>query len=257
MQNILIVHGWMHSAKRYQRLKRDLERLGTYHVELYEFPGFGDTPAKYKRAILRSYAADMQGYLDEHDFDVIVAHSMGGNVVLRALWGEDCARRRPGLVLLSPVYQGVGCLKPWMLVYPLWFPGMWFLQRPFAGCRFLVKLLSLFTVNHWADIDDRIVADVRRADTAVAVRTLWELAFERWHVAGSAAMRRGRTDKTNQPQITLLLGEKDRVIAKKKMALLAKELGGCELHVVWGMGHTMVVEDYEGLLRLFWPGETE
>ena len=66
MQNILIVHGWMHSAKRYQRLKRDLERLGTYHVELYEFPGFGDTPAKYKRAILRSYAADMQGYLDEH-----------------------------------------------------------------------------------------------------------------------------------------------------------------------------------------------
>ena len=70
-------------------------------------------------------------------------------------------------------------------------------------------------------------------------------------------MRRGRTDKTNQPQITLLLGEKDRVIAKKKMALLAKELGGCELYVVRGMGHTMVVEDYEGLLRLFWPGETE
>ncbi len=254
MQNILIVHGWIHSAKRYQRLKKDLERLGAYHVELYEFPGFGDTPARYKRDILSGYVAEMRRYLNEHDFDGIVAHSMGGNVVLRAILGKDGVRRKPALVLLSPVYQGVGILKPLMLFYPLLFPGMWLLQRPFAGCRLLVKLASLFTVNSWADIDERIVVDARRADTMVAVRTLWELTFDCWRVAKNKGMKGNMTEKIPPCQVTLVWGKKDRVITKRSMALLVGDLGGCDVRVFPEMGHTMVVEDYDELLKLFQKG---
>lgn len=239
-KRILIIHGWMHSSMRYRRLQKDLESTGRFQIDLYEFPGFGASPPKYSRNILKRYATDLRQYLKENTFDIILSHSMGGNVLLKALLAdsEDVPRCRK-LILLSPVYGGVDCLKPLIFLYPVIPAGLRFLQLPLAGCRLLVKLVSLLTINSWSDIDLRIIADARRADPKVAARTMMEMAFDRWKVKKTL----------DQDQVLLVLGAKDRVISKRKMEKLRRDLGGCRVKVLKGIGHTAVVEDYQALVR--------
>ena len=232
-ENILIVHGWMHSAARYGRLKRDLENQRACHVELYEFSGFGDTPVKYKRNILDNYVKAMKTYISCHEFDVIIAHSMGGNIVLKAVTQENLKCKK--LVLLSPVYKGIEFLKPFLFLYPLGIGGINFLKCPCWSSDFLIKIMSLLTINHWRDIDKQILLDVRKVDSRVAARSLFELAFDSWKVKDNAFCCK----------VNLLLGEKDRVISKKKMRNLQQDLGGCKVQVFPNIGHTAVTEDYE------------
>ena len=61
---ILIVHGWMHSAKRYEQLKHDIEKNEKYDVVLYEFPGFGKSKAKYYFNILQKYKKELEQELN-------------------------------------------------------------------------------------------------------------------------------------------------------------------------------------------------
>lgn len=240
---ILIVHGWMHSAARYRRLKRDLERLGICRAELYEFPGFGDTPARYKRRILAHYAVDMGQYLKEHSFDGILAHSMGGNVVLRAVLEGD---REEKIMLMSPVYQGIGLRIGGLFFYPAISVGLRLLQIPCMGTGFLIRLLSLFTINRFSAVDRQIVSDVRRADAAVAARTLEEMIFDRWRVD-----RWRKAGSGGNSKVTLLLGRRDRVISQRHMKVLGKDLGDRlgKVEILEGIGHTAVLEDYDGLLQ--------
>lgn len=239
MKRVLVVHGWMHSAARYERLRRDLEQSGDCRVELYEFPGFGHTSAGCRKDVLNHYRLEMKKYLEQQEFDLIVAHSMGAGVVLGAL-SEAVRKDGQKLVLLSPVYGGVDCLKPLILLSPLSGIGLRLLQRPSAVCGLVLRLISLLTIDRWKDVDEQIIRDVRRADPDVAVRTLFELAFDRWRIP---EVRPGL-------RVLLVLGEKDRVVRKGKMAMLKKDLGGCRVKILKGIGHTAVVEDYERLLRI-------
>ncbi len=242
LKQILIVHGWMHSAARYERLRRDLEQSGDCRVTLYEFPGFGDTTGKYRRNILDNYTRDMKKYLETRKFDLIVAHSMGGNVVLKALEGTGDLPRdgEQKLILLSPVYGGVAGLKPLILFYPLTVMGIRLVQRPFVLCRLLIRLCSLLTIRRWRDVDERIIQDARRADGAVAAGTLSELTFDRWRLG----------EVRPRLRVLLVLGEKDRVISRRNMAVLKKDLGSCRVKILKGIGHTAVAEDYEKLLKI-------
>lgn len=232
-KRILIAHGWMHSAMRYRQLKKDLEQQCPCHIELYEFPGFGDTPAKYKKNILGHYEDDMRQYLAEHAFDGIIAHSMGANIALKAALGST------SLLLLSPVYHGLPYLKPFLVLYPVTAAGIRLLQCPLSGCRYLIQLFSLPTVNRFAAMDRQLITDVRKADPQTAARALFELIFDSKRIPANAYCA----------QATLLLGQKDRVITKKSMAILKNDLGGCPATVFWGTGHTAVLENYQGLLE--------
>lgn len=322
---ILMAHGWMHSAARYERLKRDLEETGLYEVVLYEFPGFGETPARYRSNILSRYVEDMKRFLKTGDFDAAMGHSMGGYVVLRAACEEGTGIP---LVLMSPVYGGLGFLKPFVIIYPLVVLGIRFLRLPVRGTAFLIRLFSLFTINRWEAVDRRIIEDARRADPQVAARTLFEMAFDRWTVAdsgrgqdgrktvadgrglaggqamavdrrwngrqaaadgwiraGRQAAANGHDDEqtvaggrirasrqnwagrqtgyriqgkkpdrkayraTNCPT-TLILGEKDRVISRKKMDRLKKELTECVYFILPKTGHTAIVEEYYEFVKV-------
>lgn len=234
---LLVVHGWMHSAARYKRLKKDLEGFGLYRVEFYEFPGFGHTPARYKRRILERFVKDMRQYLREHSFDMILAHSMGANVVLKA-WMKG--ERKEKLMLLSPVYGGIGFLRPIAWFWPVIAWGIRLLQVPCRGTGFLIRIFSLLTVNRWSAIDRQTVEDVRRADGATGAKALAEMAFDRYRIHGERC-----GDK-----VVLVLGERDRVIPRKNMEMLRTDLGGCRMEILKGIGHTAVVEDYGRLLGL-------
>ncbi|MCI8660589.1 MAG: alpha/beta hydrolase [Lachnospiraceae bacterium] len=235
--HLLVVHGWMHSADRYKDLKRDLESFGICKVELYEFPGFGNEPTRYKDRILEHYVKDMQQYLKEQSFDGILAHSMGGNVVLKAV-AE--ANRGEKLMLLSPVYGGIRFLKPAVFFGPLLFWGIRLLQIPCAGMGLLIRVLSLLTVNQWSAMDRQLVEDVRRADASTGVKILAELASDRWRVK----------ETYRNERVMVVLGERDRVISRKHIKQLSTDLGGCPVKILERTGHTAVLEDYDRLLEL-------
>lgn len=233
---ILIVHGWMHSAKRYERLKKDLETIKDCCVTPYEFPGFGDSPAIYKKDVLNHYVQDMKNYLKFSNFDVIIAHSMGGNVVLKAVSEEKFQGK---LILMSPVYGGIAALKPFLIFYPFICAGMAIVRHPWPVCKFFIKLFSLLTINEWSAIDKQIIKDVQKADSATAARTLFEMAFDKWTIPAPFS----------ESPVLLILGQYDRVISKKYMQDLKQSLGQCRVRILKGIGHTAVTEDYDALWR--------
>ncbi len=237
MKRILIVHGWMHSAARYEKLKKDLEKEGNCEVLLYEFPGFGATKAKYKKNIMEHYAEDMKIYLRENAFDMIIAHSLGGNIVLKALYRNESDLK---LVLLSPEYAGIPLLKPMVILAPLVWLGLWLAKLPGKVSDFFIKLLALFTVNKWKDIDGQIITDVRRADVCVSTKLMFRLAYDSWRLP---------EDYQLQQKVLLCIGEKDRIILRSHMEWLKAELKNCEWKCFQGIGHTAVLEDYETLLK--------
>ncbi len=237
-KRILVLHGFLHSARRYQRLKKDLETLVPARVTVYEFPGFGSTPGKYRKQIMLHYQQDLCKYLRENRFDCIIGHSMGGNLALRAA-AENCSRE--SLILLSPEYGGIPLIKPFIVLKPIVRHCLELLKKDSRLHTFLIKLMSLVTINRFSLIDPQIVRDVQRADAHVASQLMFELAWDRWK------LKKGQTPLG---QVTLITGERDRLIPKTCMEELKNILPNCRSYVLRGIGHTAVAEDYEGLLRL-------
>lgn len=237
-KKILIAHGWMHSADTYKKLKADLEKTGRYEVTLYEFPGFGDSPAEKHFQVMKYYTQKLEMELAREAYDYVIGHSMGGNILLRAMADKDMDTR---LILLSPEYNGIAVLKPVILFIPV-VPLVLLLLKK-VSCSFstfLIKCMALFTINSWNHINDQIVLDTRKASPVVAACTMLELAWDGWRI-GKDQWRCGK--------VSLILGEKDRIISRKKMKCLCDDLGVCQVYGIRKIGHTAVLEAYDRLFH--------
>ena len=125
-EKVLIIHGWMHSGKRYEKLKLGMEKSGKYEVVLYEFPGFGERRAKYYFNILEQYKNELEKELQSKKYDYVIGHSMGGNILLRILSDNFYGAK---LILLSPEYGGIDILKPLIIFYPLLYIILFLVQK--------------------------------------------------------------------------------------------------------------------------------
>lgn len=237
-KKILVVHGWMHSARRYEALKEELEANSSCEVILYEFPGFGETPARYCFKIMKHYEEEFRHYIRNKNFDCIIAHSMGGNIVLRVLQSADCHAKN--IILMNPEYTGITFLKPFLAFFPFIWLGMFLMRLPGKLSCFLIKIISLLTIKHWSCIDEIIVADAKRADPWTATVLMFELAYDRWRFTGNVP---------EEQKIHLLISKEDRIISSKRMKLLKKDLPECRMIWFEGIGHTIVLEDFAKLVR--------
>ena len=236
-KKILIAHGWIHSADTYKKLKNDLENTGLYDVNLYEFPGFGNSPARKYFSLMKYYTQEMERELVNGAYDYVIGHSMGGNILLRAMTGKSLNTK---LILLSPEYNGIALLKPTMVFIPIMPLSFYLLKK--MSCpvtTFFIKCMALFTINSWDQIDDQIVLDVRKASPIVATCTIFELAWDNWRI------KRGQW---KCGKVELILSEKDRLISRRKMKCLRDDLGDCHVYCLRGIGHTAVLEAYDRLL---------
>lgn len=237
-KKILIIHGWLHSAKRYEKLKNDIEKSTDYIVEFYECPGFGETRKKFTFNILDSYKDEIKQKLLSDKYEVLIGHSMGGNLVLKSLEHKEY---NGDVILLSPAYYGINLLKvltPLLLLSPLF---LYFVKIKCKLTDVIIKIISLFTVNSFKKIDSLIIEDVRKADPIVATISLLELAWDSW---------RTKPLKNVKGKINIIIGEYDRVIQRKKIDLLYKDLEECEIHLIKNIGHTAVLEDYSSLFKI-------
>lgn len=239
MKKVLIVHGWLHSVDMYNKLKADIERYCNFQVILFELPGFGGTPAHKYFNLLEYYASEVEKELGRESYDYAIGHSMGGNVLLRAMSHKRYSTK---LILLSPEYGGIDLLKPLTIVSPV---ALLFLLicRAFP-CRMttlIIKGVALFTINDWEKINYQIIKDARRANSLVAVSSMIELSWDRWRI---------KYGQLSGEKVNLILCGRDRIISRRKMRLLCSDLRNCRVQCIKKSGHTAVLEEYDRLFYL-------
>lgn len=83
-QDLIILHGWNLSGKRFDPLARELKKLG-YRIFAPDFPGFGGEPSPAEAWHVADYARFLSMYIAKHGIKkpVLVGHSFGGRVALK------------------------------------------------------------------------------------------------------------------------------------------------------------------------------
>jgi pimeloyl-ACP methyl ester carboxylesterase len=222
----------------YKKIALEIAREHTVYT--IDLPGFGDSNTlKLNRMPLIECLTDyVEQYLLEKHFDLIIAHSLGAAIVLRIL-----ARTKKHLgikiILCDPAYLEIAFLK--RISNQTWlFTALFKMQSklPKVLARPFIKLAALLTINKYSLIDDILVEDARKANAAVASGLLRELCNSRWRF--SAEQKCGC-------EISILYGEKDRLISKQNIQTLQKDID-CRLVTIPNIGHTPVVESFDFML---------
>ena len=228
--NILTVHGWTHSNARYMGLAMSLVK---HNVINYNLSGFGGETPKYRHNILDNYVTEIKGHLYNNNYDVIIAHSMGANIILKALDGKKFKGK---IILIDPVYSGIGLLKlctPFM--YSMYLLNILpkFITKP------ILKLVSLFTINEFKYMDNLLFKDIYRADVHTTISTFRDMTKDTFRVI----------NWVNENRVYLIRGKKDRVIPKKTTNLLKRDLGIDDFYL-FDCGHSPMLESEDEFLSV-------
>lgn len=81
--DIVILHGWNLSGKRFDPLAKELTKKG-YRVFAPDFPGFGSEPSPKTPWHVTDYAQFLERYITAHKLrkPTLIGHSFGGRVAL-------------------------------------------------------------------------------------------------------------------------------------------------------------------------------
>lgn len=234
-KKVFILHGWTHSSDRYKKLAGELSK--DMKITLATLPGFGDTKCKYKRSIVRGYLKELNEHLSRNHYDLIVAHSMGGNLILRTLSKNENIRSK--VLLLNPAYFGIDHVRFISKLFPLSYM-LFFVQRnlPLFIASPLIKAVSLFNLRNPAFVDDITVSDTRGSDPYVTAYLMKALAHDTW-----------RLPKNLRNDVTIIAGRKDKRVLFEKIEVLCEDLPNAKLIVNENGGHTSVVEYYDDVLN--------
>ncbi|MEG1567848.1 MAG: alpha/beta hydrolase [Anaerovoracaceae bacterium] len=237
-KNVLVLHGWMHSANRYIGLAK---RLSGCKVDLVDLPGFGCNKYVGKvEEVEHIHIAYLTELLVNNKYDFVIAHSWGAYILLRTVPLLDKSAK-PNIILLNPVYGKNNKLK--VLVPMEKFIGWIFSMQkrlPFWLIKIPTKISALLTINRWSLIDDNIVLDARRANPYIAAHLLSVMACNNWILE----------NKSSYMKSYLIYSDKDRVIEKANIENLCTALQPTIFKVFHGVGHTLVIEKFEELAIL-------
>ena len=234
---ILILHGWGHSAKEWLQLKSDLERQYNCTVTIHTFPGFGHVYDNQENCGLQTYVQQLRLMFKAVDYDFIIAHSMGANVLLKALANNNY---KTVPILINPAYGGIPKLQ-WIRPFRSLLEGELKAcqKHPNSLSKGLIKLLSLFTINHLDKVNEQIIEDILCADPKVATNTLLQLVYDEWGVF---------PHMYSNLNFHIIYGEYDRLFDKKVIETLSYDLlndrGTSYFHTMQSSGHTPFIEVY-------------
>ena len=236
-KKILIVHGLMESGATYSRLAEELKR--DYTVVLADLPGFGESPPSAERPILESYAREITEFINGNEFDLLIGHSLGGTVLIRALCGPALDYKNH-IILANTPYMGVPKLKVIAFFWRL-NQLLFFLQRklPIKVAGPIIKLAGRISAKNPDALNEQIIADCHRSDPYTSALLGRELAFDKF---------RWCTDR-HLESVTLFMSEFDEVISNKNLRKLHEDIPGSRVVLFEGIGHMTVLEDYTKFLR--------
>jgi pimeloyl-ACP methyl ester carboxylesterase len=231
-ESILLIPGWMHSAKMYEKLALALSTSFTVYV--IDLPGFGESRnmtvnAEYP---LECLAKQLSYYITQNHFDLIFAHSLAANIMLRISTPSETK-----VILCSPVYGGIHLLRNVVKNKFVLFSLLSLKDTlPIKFATQVVKLLALATVNRIALIDDVLIESSIRANTGPASNILHSLVTDNYSVKPRS-------------NVVVIWGDKDRLIQWKNVIALCIALK-CDFILLRGIGHSPFIEYFEGLLSI-------
>lgn len=232
---ILIIHGWGCSSKLYEKLAKDLEASKNIQCFFFELPGFGDTKANVYNDIINSYVNQLIEFVNKNSIDIVIAHSLGGNITLKSLANIKIEK----LILLSPLYLNIRLLKIVKFIKPIAIFFKSILDKKNIITDYILKLFLLIAINSWNKISNQVIVDIRKCNNKVAIELLDEMSYENWRFQGKLKC-----------QIVLITSENDRVISYKNMEQLKKDIPQIKHYQIKKIGHTAVLEDYNQLLKI-------
>ncbi len=236
MFKILIVHGWYHSKRRYEKLQRDLQcQIPHCCCDVVDLPGFGEAIFQGELSQVEEIQVNfLRNLLEKVGYHLVIAHSWGARLLLQSLPREDVV-----CILLNPAYGENTYLKAFPKHQKL---AEHFFQMgktlPPAISTVPIKLASFPSVNRFDQMDEILLEDVRCADPHVSGEIARILATKPFFT---------NKNKVKNP-IYLFYSDKDRVIPPTCFQALQQDL--CPTTVLFpGVGHTLVLEDYDNLRK--------
>lgn len=234
-KRILIVHGWMESSKRYNKVKEYIESNTEYRVELFECYGFGDTTAIRSRNKTIPYSAlAISDKISTNSYDYIIGFSMGTSVILRAL---DEVINKPKVILINPVYSGLLSLLPVILITPI-LPVVFICIKYISteALRILGKpFLRLLFNNVERNTDELFYKDIRKADTLTAVSTLLYMILDDWMVS---------KDFSRDTEVNMIISTNDKVVTKRVIRKLKEDLKHMNEFRIKDASHMVFMENF-------------
>ena len=239
-KKILIVHGWCQSAKRYKNIKEFIEMNTSYKVTLYECPGFGETELdSYKEHPFNIYVKEIRRLIAFEDYEYIIGHSMGANLILRAV---DGMVTNSELILINPVYYNLIKLLPITLITPV-LPLMWLVLQ-FSKMRTIKKIgkpLLHLMFNDVNKCDNLFFRDLRNPKFSLMVETLFTMIFSNWRFPKI----QHKVNKTN-----IIVSGNDKLIDMRSIDMLENDVANCERFIIEDGSHMSIMENYEDICNI-------
>lgn len=231
-KKILIIHGWLHSAERYFVLSERLSKFAD--VDIYEFEGFGRKKFRYKTLnILGYYVEKLQNYLKEKKYDIVITHSMGGNVLLKVLSRSNFKFNY--IILSNTAYHGIPVLKPIVWMLPITILSLWITKViPKRLIKPILRKISLLTIQDPKYFDEIMFKDVLRCNAVVAAITIFQLSYDKFKFVPKT--------QNNKIKFILTYSEKDRIIPFRNTQELMNDLRFPIVKEFKNIGHTVVLE---------------
>jgi len=99
-ESFVWLHGWGYTRAGFQRLAALFQKDG--HNNIFDLPGFGETPMLFSGAGTSDYADSLAAQLDKNQRHIIIGHSYGGRVAIQL------AAKHPKLVKAIILIGGAG-----------------------------------------------------------------------------------------------------------------------------------------------------
>jgi hypothetical protein len=214
---VLIIHGWLHSANRYESIAQKLSKHSD--IIIYE----------YGRAMpktvdqLRYYTKCLQEHLDKNTYDVILTHSLGGRILLGTIYSSKYT------ILANIAYGRVRFLLPSL---PVMLILLYLIKvLPKIMTYLPTKKIAGITMGNNNLFDIIMYTDVRKANIIASIVSAFELSIDSFR----------RYDRLNS-KVIIIRGDKDNIVSRKNTLRLAKDLGVNKIITLKGIGHTSILE---------------
>lgn len=214
---VLIIHGWLHSANRYESIAQKLSKHSD--ITIYEY---GRT---FPRSIcqLKYYIKCLQEHLNRNTYDIILTHSLGGRIFLGTNYTSKYT------ILANTAYGGVRFLLPVLPVILILLCLIKVLPKMIAYLP--AKKIAGITMGSNNLFDDIMYNDIKKANIIASIVSAFELSVDSFR----------RHDRLNS-KVIIIRGDKDNIVSRKNTLKLAKDLGVSKIITLGGIGHTSILE---------------